>query len=526
MKILLTTLNTKYVHTNIALRYLYETVKTKDVCMKEYTINEPIGKILRDINSFEAGVIAFSVYIWNVEETIKICENIKKINPIVKIILGGPEVTYRSEEILKNYEFIDYVIIGEGEETFPQLIEVIEKDFDSNISLNKTNYNLDSKIPNYNLNTHSKDTNYDLSKNVKHVSYRNGQEIIVGNIALVSDTNKIPRIARKIADEYDGKIVYIETVRGCPYNCSYCLSSTIKGIRPFEMDRVKDELKILMDAKVRLIKFVDRTFNYDKKRALEIWKFILENNICTEFHFEISAHLIDDEILKFFENVPPNVFRHEIGVQSTNPDTIKAINRNTDFEVVSRVTERIMKLGNITTHLDLIAGLPYENYERFKESFNDVYNLNPTELQLGFLKLLSGCQITNEKDLFEYECTSYPPYEILKNKFIYFEEIAKLKYVEEMVDVFYNSLRYKNSLIYVLEKFDTPFEFYYELSRFALEEGLFERKISAEEWMDVLYKFYKKNKFVDLDIFAAELKKDHFNSFGNKRRRGLEMFQR
>ena len=495
MKILLTTLNSKYVHTNIALKYLYETIKEKDVYLKEYTINEPIGNVLRDIATYDVDVIAFSVYIWNVEPVLKLCENIKKIKSKVKIILGGPEVTYRSEEILQKYKFIDYVIVGEGEETFPELIRFIENNELTNGSL------------------------------PKHVTYRIKEEIIVGDIGIVCDTEKIPRIAQSIANEYDGKIVYIETVRGCPYNCSYCLSSTIKGIRPFNMDRVKSELKILMDAKVKLVKLVDRTFNYDKKRALEIWKFILDNNICSEFHFEISAHLIDEEVLEFLREVPKDMFRLEIGVQSTNSATIKAINRNTDFDVISKVTTEIMKVGNITTHLDLIAGLPYEDYETFKNSFNDVYNLNPSELQLGFLKLLSGCQITSEKDLYDYEYTSYPPYEVLKNKFISFEEITELKHVEEVLDIYYNSMRYKNSLERVLNKFDTPFEFYLLLSKHARDNGYFDRKISAEEWMDVLFKFYCENNFDDLEDFRKELIKDHFNSFGNKRRRGLEMFK-
>lgn len=494
MKILLTTLNTKYVHTNIALKYLYETINEKDAVLKEFTINEPLGKILREIVQQKADVIAFSVYLWNIEEILKLSENIKKINSNVKIILGGPEVTYQSEKVLRENTSVDYVIVGEGEETFPKLIDFIEK--------------LDS----------------DDKEFLKHVSYRENDEINVGEIGIVCDTKKIPRIANKIVEDYDGRIVYIETVRGCPYNCSYCLSSTIKGIRPFEMNRVKEELLILMKAEVRLVKFVDRTFNYDKKRALEIWRFLLENNISSEFHFEISAHLIDDEILEFFDTVPENTFRLEIGVQSTNPETIKAINRNTDFDVITKVTKRIMQKNNITTHLDLIAGLPFEGYERFKESFNDVYDLRPTELQLGFLKLLSGCQITNEKELYDYKYTSYPPYEILENKFISFEEITKLKNVEEMVDIFYNSARYKNSLKFVEEKFDTPFEFYFELSVYAKENGYMDRKISAEEWFDVLAKFYFENKFEDYAEFLKNLKTDHFNNFGNKRRRGLFMF--
>ncbi|MBO5178953.1 MAG: B12-binding domain-containing radical SAM protein, partial [Clostridia bacterium] len=288
MKVLLTTLNTKYVHTNIALKYLYETIKNKENIeaeLKEFTINEPVDKIFRNIAMQNADIVAFSVYIWNVEQTLVICENLKQLLPNIKIILGGPEVTYCSKELLEKYDFIDYIIIGEGEETFPKLI------------------------------------NGEINSNV---SYKQDDEIIVGTIGIVEDTKNIPCIANEIVKEYDGKIVYIETVRGCPYNCSYCLSSTIKGIRPFEMERVKNELLILMKAQVRLIKFVDRTFNYDKKRALEIWKFILENNISSEFHFEISAHLIDEEMLNFLETVPKGVFRLEIGVQSTNEETIKA----------------------------------------------------------------------------------------------------------------------------------------------------------------------------------------------------------
>lgn len=494
MKVLLTTLNTKYVHTNIALKYLYKTLEGKDVELKEYTINEPLGNVLREITMHNADIIAFSVYLWNVEEILKLSENIKKISPNVKIILGGPEVTYRSAQILKENQSVDYIVVGEGEEVLALLIDYME-----------------CKIP------------FD---NLKNVSYRNGNgEVIEGEIAITCDTNNIPKIAEEIVKDYDGKIVYIETVRGCPYNCSYCLSSTIKGIRSFDMERVKSELLILIKAEVRLVKFVDRTFNYDKKRALEIWKFILENNISSEFHFEISAHLIDEETLEFLEKVPNGVFRLEIGVQSTNPETIKAINRTTNFEVIKNVVQRIMKNGNITTHLDLIAGLPYEGYERFKESFNDVYELNPTELQLGFLKMLSGCQITKEKDLHEYEYTSYPPYEILKNKYITFEEITELKYVEEMVDVYHNSERYKNTLEFVLEKFETPFEMFYELSRYALENNYFERKISAEEWMDVLARFYISKGFNDYEQFKEQLKKDHFISFGKKKRRGLIFFE-
>lgn len=490
MKVLLTTLNTKYVHTNIALKYLYETIKNNEdteAILKEYTINEPLDKVFRDIAMAEADMVAFSVYIWNVEQTLTICKNLKQLFPNIKIILGGPEVTYCSEQLLKNYDFLDYIILGEGEETFPKII------------------------------------NGEITNNV---SYRVGDKLQIGTIGLVKDTNNIPRIAEAIAKDYDGKIVYIETVRGCPYNCSYCLSSTIKGIRPFEMDRVKDELLILINAEVRLVKFVDRTFNYDKKRALEIWNFILEHNISSEFHFEISAHLIDDEILEFLKRVPANTFRLEIGVQSTNDETIKAINRKTDFNILSEVVKKISSYKNIPMHLDLIAGLPYEGYDRFKKSFNDVYNLHPNELQLGFLKLLKGCQITDEKEKYNYKYTTNPPYEVLQNDFISFKELMELKKVEEMLDIYYNQSRYKHTLEMVISKFETPFEFYFEISKYADENGYMERKISAEEWFDVLAKFYCQKGFEDFNRFIEKLKEDHFDNFGNKKRRGLFMFQK
>ena len=325
MKILLTTLNTKYVHTNIALRYLYETVKEKySVIRKEFSINDQIEKIISDITNILPDVIAFSVYIWNIEMILKVAENIKKIYPSTKIILGGPEVTYSSKEILTKYDFIDFICVGEGEESFPNLINYLSNQ-----------ENVDLKLPN--------------------ITYRIDDEIVEGEIGLVKNVSNIPKICRSISDEYDGKIVYIETVRGCPYNCSYCLSSTIKGIRPFELERVKEELKILIDKKVTLIKFVDRTFNYDKKRAIEIWKFILENNISSQFHFELSAHLIDEEMMEFLKTVPKDVFKFEIGVQSTNFETIKAINRTTDFKILSNIVKQLSELNTISLHLDLIA---------------------------------------------------------------------------------------------------------------------------------------------------------------------------
>lgn len=489
MRVLLTTLNTKYVHTNIALRYLYETIKNDyDVIRKEFSINDQIEKIISDITDYMPDVIAFSVYIWNIEMILKIAENIKTIYPNNKIILGGPEVSYSAKTLLEKCNFIDFICNGEGEESFPNLVDYIAQDKNDN--------------------------------SLTNVTYRHNNSIIEGELGIVKNVSKIPRICDEIAKEYDGRIVYIETVRGCPYNCSYCLSSTIKGIRPFEMQRVKDELKILIDKKVTLIKFVDRTFNYDKKRALEIWKFILENNISSQFHFELSAHLIDEEVMEFLKNVPKDVFKFEIGVQSTNFETIKAINRTTDFKILSNIVKQLAELNTISLHLDLIAGLPYEDINSFKQSFDDVYNLNPTELQLGFLKMLSGTKIKNEKDNFNYVYTTYPPYEVLKNDFISYDEIKQLKRIEAVLEFYYNSERFKKSLEYIMKYYNSPFKFYDELANYYKENGLFDRKISSEEQYDILAEFYKTNisdNVQDNDTFIQYLKFDFVNHFNTKR---------
>lgn len=505
MKILLTTLNTKYVHTNIALRYLYETIKNDyEVIRKEFSINDQIEKIISDITDYSPDVIAFSVYIWNIEMTLKIAENIKNIYPQIKIILGGPEVSYSSKELLEKYSFIDYICVGEGEESFPNLIKYICNN-ENLISESSSKIFLETNI------STNVDNIENTNKFLPNITYRLDNKIIEGEIGIVKDVTHIPRICEGIANEYDGKIVYIETVRGCPYNCSYCLSSTIKGIRPFEMQRVKEELKILIDKKVTLIKFVDRTFNYDKKRALEIWKFILENNASSQFHFELSAHLIDNEIMNFLKTVPKDVFKFEIGVQSTNFETIKAINRTTDFKILSNIVKQLSELKTISLHLDLIAGLPYENIESFKHSFDDVYNLNPTELQLGFLKMLSGTKIKNEKDKFNYRYTTYPPYEVLQNDFVSYDDLKKLKHIESVLEFYYNSTRFENSLKFILKNYDSAFEFYSELANYYKENGLFDRKISTEEQYDILAEFYKQKLF-NLDKIQDEIQIENINN--------------
>ncbi|MEG2711832.1 MAG: DUF4080 domain-containing protein [Clostridia bacterium] len=485
MKILLTTLNSKYVHTNLALKYIYKVLeKISNVSIKEYTINMQIDNIVMDITENSYDLIAFSVYIWNVEYTLKVCNILKQICPETKIVLGGPEVTYSSEKILKENAQIDYVMLGEGEEVYPSFIKELE----------------DGKVTN------------------KHISRREGDKIFVGEVAKIIDTEKIPRVAKMLADEYDGKLVYFETSRGCPFRCSYCLSSLEKTVRPFDITRVKEELKILLDKDVRVIKFVDRTFNYSKERALEIWKYIIENRKSTICHFEIAAHILDLETIEFLKTVDEHAIQFEIGVQSTNPKTIDAIDRATSFEKIASSVNMLKGAKNIHFHLDLIAGLPYEGYESFRNSFDEVFKLRPECLQLGFLKLLHGCKITNERDLHEYKYVPYPPYEVISTKYISYAELKKLKKIEMVLDVYNNSEVFKNTMNYILDNTASVFDFFESIAMYYDGKEYFKKSIGLEDAFDYLYNYATENKvFKDLEIFKEYLKLDFNLKFNSKR---------
>ena len=481
MKILLAAVNSKYVHTNLALKYIYKAIEKENVEIKEYTINMQIDNIVQDITDNEYDLICFSVYIWNVEYVLKISKILKEINSNIKILLGGPEVTYSSEKILKNNNQIDYVMLGEGEEVYPEFLEEFK----------------------YNKVTH------------KNISRRENNEMIIGSVAKIFNTENIPRVAQMMADEYDGKIIYFESSRGCPFRCSYCLSSLEKTVRPFEINRVKEELKILLDKNVRIIKFVDRTFNYSKERALDLWKFIVANRKDTICHFEIAAHILDKETIDFLKTVPKDALQFEIGVQTTNEDTIKEINRSTSFEKIRDSIIMLKEAKNIHFHLDLIAGLPCENYDSFKNSFNEVFELKPECLQLGFLKLLSGCKITVEKEKHGYKYVPYPPYEVISNDYLSYNELKKLKKVETVLDIYNNSEVFKHTMEYVLENTNSAFDFFEKVSLYYEQKELFKKSIGLEEAFDVLYEYYKEDK--DINIIKEYLKLDYNIKFNSKR---------
>lgn len=467
MKILITTLNSKYIHTSLSIRYLKSFVKADfpDIEIQEFTINQNIDYITGEIFKKNLDVVAFSCYIWNIDSILQISEVLKMIKPNVKIILGGPEVSYDGEEMIKKNSFIDYIIYGEGEETFRELL----------LSLK----------------------NSSSVENIKGLIFKDEEKVYVSEPRLlIQDLDIIPSpFLDSNLDDFKNRIVYFESSRGCPFNCRFCLSSTIKGVRFFSIERVKEDLKKLIKAKVKQVKFVDRTFNAKKEYALEIMRFIIEqdvNNI--NFHFEVTAHLLDDEILSFLENVPEGLFQFEIGVQSTNPITLEAIDRKTNTERLTEVVKKIKSFNNIHQHLDLIAGLPYEDFNSFRKSFNDIYGLRPEKLQLGFLKLLKGSELRYKKDLYGYKFLDRPPYEVVESDYIKYSEMLKLKAIEDLVEKYANEFYFENSISYIINNFyEKPFDFFDAFAEYWEKEGHSSKAHGRVDLYRILLEFYNSN---------------------------------
>nr|WP_279265824.1 B12-binding domain-containing radical SAM protein [Romboutsia sp. Marseille-P6047] len=485
LKILLTTLNSKFIHTNLAIRYLKEFVRDlTSVDIREYTINNDLDYILKDIYRNDYDIVLFSTYIWNVYDIAKVCENLKKVKPSIKIALGGPEVTYDSTDAMKKYPFIDYILCGEGELVFRDLVE----------------YFLDKR----------------KIEDVEGIVYRNNDEIITNKPkALLQNLDEIPSPYENLdPKEYENRIVYYETSRGCPFNCQYCLSSTLKGLRYFSIDRVKRDLKKLIDARVSQIKFIDRTFNANKKFAQEIMKFLMENdNNYTTYHFEVTAHLLDDDTLEFLKDCKEGLFQFEIGVQSTNQKTLDAVGRRDDFKKLSYVVQKVASYRNIHQHLDLIAGLPYEDYASFENSFNDVFNLGIEHLQLGFLKMIKGTGVRNTAKEHGYKYKDYAPYEILYNDYITYDQILKLKDIEEILERYYNSKNFVLSMRYIIKNFysKSPFKFFEEFATYFDKNGYFDMAQGKNQLYKILLDFYNEKINVNNELFNDILKYDYIS---------------
>lgn len=487
MKILLTTLNSKFIHTNLAIRYLNQMVKDIediDVDIREYTINNELDFILKDIYVNNYDVILFSTYIWNVNDIVKICNNLKKVNKNVKIALGGPEVTYDSEESMRKYDFVDYILYGEGELVFRDFVKSLKGDIDI--------------------------------KDVNGIVYRNNGDIVKNKP--MKDIENLDIIPSPYVDlnkaEYENRIVYYETSRGCPFNCQYCLSSTLQGLRYFSIDRVKSDLKALIDARVSQIKFIDRTFNANKKFAMEIMQFLMENdNDYTTYHFEVTAHLLTEDMLEFLKECKEGLFQFEIGVQTTNEKVLEAVGRRDDFSKLSYVVQKIASYRNIHQHLDLIAGLPYEDYNSFENSFNDVFNLGIEHLQLGFLKMIKGTGIRNNADEHEFRYKDYPPYEVLYNKYITYNEILKLKDIEEILERYFNSKNFVLSMRYIIHNYykESPFKFFEDFATYFDKNGYFNMSQGKNQLYKILLDFYTEKINKNIELFTEIIKYDYIS---------------
>ena len=485
MKILLTAINSKYIHSNLAVRYLKAFTKDLDFQgdIKEFSINDRVENILEVIIEEKPDVVAFSCYIWNMEFVNRLAELIKLVDPNIEILYGGPEVSYEGKEFLENHEG-EYVIVGEGEKTFREFVL----------------YKLgEGKI-----------------EDIKGLNYKRDGKVFENPKRPEMDMNELV-FPYTYEEDINNKIVYYEASRGCPFKCKYCLSSVMHGVRFLDVERVKKELKYFMERGLKLVKFVDRTFNCNREYTVELLKYLSEQDTETRFHFEVAADLLTEEQIEILNNAPKGRFQLEVGVQTTNNEVLHNINRYITYENIKEKVLKVASGKNVMQHLDLIAGLPGEDLESFKKSFNDVHAIRPDEIQLGFLKLLKGSSMREEAEKWGIVYSPYAPYEIIRSKDISYEELLLLKKVEAMVDKYYNSCKFNNVIKFFLNIYDKPFDFYYDLAMFFEEKGNFKRSIGNVEYYKILLDFYlEKIGGEDEGLFKEVLKFDYL-CFNKKR---------
>lgn len=540
MRFLLCGINAKYIHSNLAIFSLKAYADRKkipeaEIILKEYTINNYVEDILQDLYEEKADVVIFSCYIWNISFVRELAAELKKVSPDVKIWAGGPEVSYAANKFLMENPAFDLIMQGEGEEVFSELIRLtvekkcrikdVYKQSESKKVLSgivEKRYSIERKQ----AVKEEKDiedkyfagednvypTNYiDMSKlqKLQGIAVRdfsgeaalgnaesnigNKTKIINTGFATLMDMDTIPFVYEDF-HLFEHKILYYETSRGCPFCCSYCLSSVDKTVRFRSLPIVKKELDAFLEAKVPQVKFVDRTFNCNRQRAIDIWSYLVEHdNGITNFHFEISSDLLGEEELELFAKMRPGLIQLEIGVQSTNGETVDAIHRHMDLDKLFHYVDRVHELGNIHQHLDLIAGLPYENYERFGCSFDDLYAHEPDQLQLGFLKVLKGTMMEEEVKKYSILYRNQPPYEVLGTKWLSYDEIILLKGVEELVELYYNSGQYTLTLKYAVPFFESPFRFYEMFSAWYRGKGYHKLNHNRLEKYNILREFLREH---------------------------------
>ena len=476
MKILLAACNAKYIHSNLAVYDLkaYSSDYDEHVILKEYTINQPKDEILKDIYSSGADVVCFSCYIWNISFVRELIRDLVKILPKTAFWAGGPEVSYDTEKFLTEMPEMTGVMVGEGEKTFHDLLE----------------FYIDGK---------------DSLEEISGIAYRTGDKIIHNGWRELMDLSAIPFVYEHL-EKFENRIIYYESSRGCPFSCSYCLSSIDKKLRFRDLELVKIELQFFLDHRVPQVKFVDRTFNCKHEHAMTIWKYILEHdNGVTNFHFEISADLLREEEMELMSQMRPGLIQLEIGVQSTNPETIRAIHRHMDLKKLEHCVNRVHSFRNIHQHLDLIAGLPYEDYDTFHQSFNDVYQMKPDQLQLGFLKVLKGSLMQKEAEVYGIVYKEKEPYEVLSTNWLTYGEVLKLKMVESMVEVYYNSGQFWHTLEYLVPFEKDAFTFYEKLGSFYEKKGYSEISHSRMRRYEILLEYLQEETDVPTEVAAQKM---------------------
>ena len=476
MKILLAACNAKYIHSNLAVYGLkaYSSDYDEHVILREYTINQPKDEILKDIYSSGADVVCFSCYIWNISFVRELIRDLVKILPKTAFWAGGPEVSYDAEKFLTEMPEMTGVMVGEGEKTFHDLLE----------------FYIDGK---------------DSLEEISGIAYRTGDKIIHNGWRELMDLSAIPFVYEHL-EKFENRIIYYESSRGCPFSCSYCLSSIDKKLRFRDLELVKKELQFFLDHRVPQVKFVDRTFNCKHEHAMTIWKYILEHdNGVTNFHFEISADLLREEEMELMSQMRPGLIQLEIGVQSTNPETIRAIHRHMDLKKLEHCVNRVHSFRNIHQHLDLIAGLPYEDYDTFHQSFNDVYRMKPDQLQLGFLKVLKGSLMQKEAEVYGIVYKEKEPYEVLSTNWLTYGEVLKLKMVESMVEVYYNSGQFWHTLEYLVPFEKDAFTFYEKLGSFYEKKGYSEISHSRMRRYEILLEYLQEETDVPTEVAAQKM---------------------
>ena len=503
MKILLAAVNAKYIHSNLAVYSLKAYAGDPAVEIGEYTINQQKDDILMDIYKRQPDILCLSCYIWNLDYIEEIVLEIGKLRPDMPIWLGGPEVSYDAKEVLRRLPCVKGVMKGEGEKTFKEICRIYRNEFEKRE--NVCGYQ-DKNVDNSWKKSESVDNQL---KGVDGITFREEKEKIIDNPwRPIMDLSEVPFVYDHMED-FEHKIIYYETSRGCPFSCSYCLSSVDKRLRFRNIELVKKELQFFLDHKVPQVKFVDRTFNCKHDHSIAIWKYIMEHdNGITNFHFEIAADILNEEELKLLEQMRPGLVQLEIGVQSTNPKTIKEIHRVMDFEKVSKIVRRIQDKGNVHEHLDLIAGLPYEDVESFAHSFDDVYALKPEQLQLGFLKVLKGSFMQEHQEEYGIVHKAHPPYEVLYTKWISYEDVLRLKGIEEMVEVYYNSRQFTNTMEELEKEYDSAFTMYDRLASYYEDNGYNAVQHKRSARYEILLNYIRLHHKEKEDLFREVLTYD------------------